>query len=106
MDSMPLEPGNVAVRATHDRLLPGAFHHAVPPTAIDAVEAVRLHGGDDATHPLGRKRDLVRVTTHEGHESTVRHDRDAVTGEQRAATVGARRPVKHRTTVALAAALN
>src|SRR5260370_4798494 len=71
------------------------MHHALPPGAVDRVEAKRveqLKRAADRARALG---DEIRIAVHEADPAPVGHDREDVAGEQGAPAVLAASPVQY-----------
>src|SRR3990170_5503312 len=100
------DPLEITAGGSLDRALAIAGGDAVPPTSVDALERVWPHGGDDAPDLFGRERDQIRVRAHEAHRPHVRHDRDRVADEQRAATARSSCPMQHGTAIEVTAGLD
>src|SRR5207245_6713858 len=63
------DPSQITLRRALDRGWAIGGHDAVPPPAVDAIEAEWSHGRDDPLDELGRQRDVVRIAAHEAHEA-------------------------------------
>src|SRR6266513_1746153 len=106
--SRPLRPYpvQVALRGIFDRRDPSRGHHAIPPAAVDPVEAVGTDAIDDATDLISGERNEIRIAAHEADEADIRHDRDRVADQERAAAVRAVRPMERRAAIEVTTALN
>src|SRR5206468_10525464 len=82
------DPPDVAIGGALHRGRAVAVDHPVPPTAIDAVEAVGPHGCGDRFDGRCRERNFTGIASHEADDAAVGDLGQGVTGELGATAPG------------------
>src|SRR5438034_11563785 len=78
----------------------------LPPAAVDVIEGEWFDSLDDVPYCRGSKRNKIWIASHEADVTAILHHGNDVAREQGAFAIGTCRPVQHRASIKMSAAID